>query len=199
MAYRDMDIEVDFGRDRVATLRSALTTLGYKPPADDDCVQRAYVNALKRRVPAWPRAVRVATTLVCPPAHRAGLAEITRKVEAGESIEPHLSRLLVKRDYNDGMLNDWGFHHLHLGSTQDADGFVTRTGPVLFVRFLEHEALFVGVYEHRENPWWDPRVLEAFWANWPEQMARYELRGIAPSRFGCKSTIPARFTRRLVA
>jgi hypothetical protein len=187
MPYSDSDIELDFSEDWLDTIRTALVGLGYKAPNDPEKLQFAYTNLLKRLVPARPRKVHLAKGLLCPPALRAGLAEVTRKIEAGESVEQHLSTLLERRDYNDGMLNDWGLHHLHLGTRSQRRRhrrFTDRTGPILFVRFLRDRALFVGVFEHKATPapFCDIRVLETFWANWPEEMARYELRGIAPSR-----------------
>jgi hypothetical protein len=44
------------------------------------------------------------------------------------------------------MLNDWGIHHLHLGTKISKNtGFVERTGPLLFVKFEKNVAYFIGV------------------------------------------------------
>ena len=69
-----------------------------------------------------------------------------------------------------------------------ADGFVARTGPVLFARFLPDNAYFIAVLDHCSRradasggPWSDIQILESFAAAWPEQMRRFEMPGIAPS------------------
>ena len=186
MAHADADLELDFYADWMATIRGALQALSYQPPADDQDATIAYFNVLKRLVPARPRRVAVAPSLLCPPEVRAGYDEVTRKVIAGESLRPHLSRRLADRDFSDLLLNDWGIHHLHLGTVVQADGFVTRTGPVLFARFLADDAYFIAVPKH--GAWSEVQILELFAASWPDQMARYELRGVAPSRDGKNPT-----------
>jgi hypothetical protein len=191
MAHRDADIELDFEADWTATLRGALKALGYEPPVEDQAAHIAYFNVRKRLVPVRQRKVHEAPSLTCPPEVQAGYEEVRRKVEAGEDLRPHLSRGLVKRDFNDLLLNDWGIHHLHLGTVLEGDGFVKRTGPVLFARFLADDAYFIAVPKHgpgKSDAWSDVQVMECFAAAWPEQMSRYELRGVAPSRSGGNPT-----------
>ena len=60
----------------------------------------------------------------------------------------HLSRKIVDLDYDDDLLNDWDIYHLHLGTNLHIDGFVKRTGPMLFVRFNEQNAYFKNVMGH---------------------------------------------------
>jgi hypothetical protein len=190
MAHADADMALDFYADWMATLRGALQNLAYSPPTDDQDAQIAYFNVFKRLVPVRRRAVHEAPSLVCPAEVQVGYDAVKRKVMAGEDLRPHLSRKLADRDFNDLLLNDWGIHHLHLGTVVEADGFARRTGPVLFARFLVDDAYFIGIPTHgpKASPWSDLKVLERFSETWPDQMSRYELRGIAPTRDGANPT-----------
>jgi hypothetical protein len=176
MAHSDSDLEIDLLADWHDFLRRQLTLRGYPPPAGDRDVDIAFFNLLNRLVPVAPRTIHVARGLSCPAGHEAGYQEVTRKVRDGEDVRAHLSRGLAKLDYNDGLLNDWGIHHLHLGTSLDSDGFVKRTGPVLFARFEAREAFFIGIPQH--GAWSDTRVLEELDKNWPAITDRYVLKGV---------------------
>ena len=79
--------------------------------------------------------------------------------------------------YNDHLLNDWGIHHLHLGTNLEADGFVNRTGALLYVVFRDTldvygegntDAHLIGVMSH--NDFATQELLEITHANWPRLM-----------------------------
>ncbi len=183
MAYADADLVIDFYADWIAILRGELSKRGYENPSAAQDVEIAYFNLRKRLVRARPRNVHEAPTLTCPNEVRVGYDEVVRKVRAGEDVRAHLSRGLAKRDFHDLLLNDWGIHHLHLSTALEPDGFVKRSGPVLFARFGRKDAYFIAVKQHGsgEAPWTDITVLETFAESWPEQMERYELRGLVRS------------------
>jgi hypothetical protein len=94
------------------------------------------------------------------------IAELVRKMEAGEDLKPHLSRAVDtaflstaeraalprhQREQDlDRMLADWGIHHLHLSGVLEADGFVKRSNHLLFAIFGRNDAYLVGVYTHQD-------------------------------------------------
>lgn len=45
-------------------------------------------------------------------------------------------------------LYDWGIHHLYLGETFSAPGYVKRTGPVLFAVFRKNDVYFIDIIDH---------------------------------------------------
>jgi len=79
-------------------------------------------------------------------------------------------------DYEDAMMNDWGIHHLHLGTTVDAGGFVDRTGPVLYARLEPKDVYLLTVMEHGE--WANQQLVQIIHDNWPRLLDRYRLRGV---------------------
>ena len=113
---------------------------------------------------------------VCPPALKAGFDALVRKVEQGDDLRPHLSTLIRKPDLNDPLLNDWGVHHFHLGTTLEPSGFVQRTGPLLFALVRPDDFHIIGVFEHGE--WTRDDIVEVLHSNWPQVLARWRAGGV---------------------
>ena len=86
-------------------------------------------------------------------------------------MNPHLNNA-TKKDKLDGLLYDWGIHHLHLGETFSAPGYVKRTGPVLFAIFRNDNVYFIDIRDH--VGWSDKGLLEIVNENWPELLSIYK-------------------------
>lgn len=113
--------------------------------------------------------------------NRPALEALVTKIEAGESLKPHLSdrvdvahlpgdrtrEKLHLREDRDLMLADWGIHHLHLSTRMRDDGeFVQRTKDLLFAIFTPSDAYLIGIYPH--GSWAAREVLGRVISNWPE-------------------------------
>lgn len=117
-----------------------------------------------------------AKELTCPAPEQAGFDALRKKVEEGADINPHLSRKNQNDpDYDDGLLNDWGIHHLHLGISASPGGPVPRTGPLLFARVTETHLYAINVLAH--GAWTNKHLIEVINSNWPETLAPYKLKG----------------------
>jgi hypothetical protein len=109
------------------------------------------------------------------------IAELVRKMEAGEDLKPHRSRAVDtaflstqeraalprsqrERDL-DRMLADWGIHHLHLSGELEADGFVHRGNELLFAVFGRDHVYLVGIFTHRD--WLHEDLVPVIVRNWP--------------------------------
>jgi hypothetical protein len=173
-----MAFEMDFVGDVTAMLRARLTGLGYQLPANvtAEGIRLRYFNLQHRLISQRPRTVHRANAFACPPGVQAGLNLVEGKLTRGEDLRPHLSRGLLNIDYTDGLLNDWGIYHFHLGTTLDADGFITRTGLLLFARITEDDAYLIDVRAH--GAWTSLSLLQAVHANWPDTLDRFRLRGV---------------------
>jgi hypothetical protein len=77
------------------------------------------------------------------------------------------------------MLNDWGVHHLHLG-TQIKNGFVERAGPLLFARITDEYFYAIDVYDH--HSWTNSEIVDTVHRNWPESVTRWVLQGVQGER-----------------
>lgn len=172
-----MAFELDFVADVTAMLRARLLALGYQlpPTLTDEVVRMRYFNLQHRLISPRPRVVHRANGFTCPANMQAGLAFVEGKITRGDDLRPHLSRGLLNADYSDALLNDWGIYHFHLGTTMDADGFITRTRPLLFARIEENDAYFIDVKAH--GGWSSQDLLRTVHVNWAPTIERFRLRG----------------------
>ena len=131
----------------------------------------SFFNLFRRLIEPRPRAVHVAPTLICPAELEAGFVNVKKKISEGTDLRPHLSTALAKLDYNDSLLNDWGLHHLHLGTRPLKNGFVQRTGPLLFARFEPDNAYLLAVAAH--GAWTNADFIDCLHAYWPEVVRRW--------------------------
>jgi hypothetical protein len=113
-------------------------------------------------------------------AHQTAFDAIAADIAAGNDLGRYLSRAsetayepvtsravrLPRRQDRDLLLADWGIHHLHLSTTLDPDGFVSRTEDLLFAVFVRKGAYLIGIYPH--GSWGLTELLEIFVRNWGE-------------------------------
>jgi hypothetical protein len=180
-----MHIEADFLRDWYELQRKTLEVLGYTLPPDatNEQVSFAFFNVEKRRIEPKPRRVLEASSFVCPQEHQLGYSALRLKIERGEDLRPYLSKGLLKADYDDMLLNDWGIYHLHLGQGPDSkdQSFVARTKEVLFAFFLEDTALVLCLHPHGRGvppPWEKNELISLLRSNWPDVLEKHLLRGM---------------------
>ncbi len=174
------ELTMDLYSDWIEILRRELLAEGYsiEPGESLDDICERYFNVRKRKVAARPRKVLISEEFTYPPQYQNGLDLIKRKIENGDDLTPHLScKVITKPDYDDALLNDWGIHHLHLGTEIEDDGFVTRTGPVLYVLFADDLAYFISVMPH--GSWSNREIITIIHRNWPESIEKFLMRGIS--------------------
>jgi hypothetical protein len=172
-----MQLNVNFESDGIGLLRQRLQAAGYSEAglADGD-VPIAYFNAARRRVPICPRMIKRSQEFACPIRHQAGLTKLETAVRDGDDLKPWLSRRLKSMAANDPLLNDWAIYHLHLGTTQENDGFIARTGDVLFARIIRDAFYEIQIYPHQQ--WSNLGVVEIIHENWPDTIKTFEVTGV---------------------
>ena len=189
-------VKINVLRDVVEIFRTQLVQVGYSAKdvygiAGDEELLTAYYNATRRIVGAWPRTVHRAIGFVSPKDkdQARALATIEQKIRNGESVVPYLSRKIRDLSYNDILFNDWGIHHFHLGTTVEADGFVKRTGPLLYVVFGDTidfhntgntDAHLLTVMGH--NDFATQVLVEIMHENWPELLSQFNTPGVNGDR-----------------
>jgi hypothetical protein len=99
-----------------------------------------------------------------------------QKVANGDPLRPHQSKLAANADYNDGLLNDWGIDHFHLGTTLRADGWIERSGPLLYALVTESDFYCIAVQAH--GAWTQQQMIETIHANWPSSIAASRMQGV---------------------
>lgn len=175
---------MNFITDVYALLVQRLRGLGYAPRALTGVpyadAHGAYIdlaNAKARRIAAQARRVRLSTELVarepCLSSDtRDGLLSLAYDLAFGRDVTSKLSRGVKKRGGKDELLWDWDIHHLHLGARLEKDGFVERTGDLLFVLVRPATAYLIDVRPH--GAWADDELVEIIHRNWPHEISRFK-------------------------
>lgn len=171
------DVQIDFIRDFNMNLKRQLEGLGFKDNVSckDACFQ--LLNLKRRLVSQKPRKVLLSKEFTCPEYLKEGLNLLKEKIEKGENIQHHLSKGILDLNYHDDLLNDWGIHHLHLGTQFGQDKrFIKRTGPVLFARFDNDYAYFINVMKH--GNWANQGLVKIIHRNWPDSIKQFRMDGV---------------------
>lgn len=176
-----MGIEITFRfRETLANIfKREIEELGFDTSSltTSDDVLQSYCSYTYRLIEKRPRAIYKATSFACPAEVEIGLKWLEEKIRKGESVNPHLNSA-TKKDKLDGLLYDWGIHHLHLGETFSAPGYVKRTGPVLFAIFRKNNVYFIDIRDH--VGWSDKGLLDIVNENWSELLSIYKMEGVKP-------------------
>ncbi|MGB7748091.1 MAG: hypothetical protein WBN75_12475 [Verrucomicrobiia bacterium] len=179
---KTMELEMDFQSDLVNIQKNELTGMGYAipPTLAPREVSLLFFNALLRRIPSRPRKIWQSREFQCPVRLKSGLAWLETKIAKGDDLNPHLSRKIVKLDYDDALLNDWGIYHFHLGTTFKANGLVEGTDLVLFARVTPDD--FYAICTAAHGTWSDLNLIEILHTNWPDSIRQFrcdEIRSLA--------------------
>jgi hypothetical protein len=182
MEERNLDIQINLWNDFVAHAKAEIRSAGFAnlDNFSEDEVVLGFLNLQRRRVSSSPRRVLKANCFSVQAAHQIALDRICTLILQGDDITPYLSRR-INEQYHDSMLNDWGIHHLHLGEAVDPDGFIARTGPLLFIRFTDSIAFLIGVYDH--HSWTKQAIVETIHSNWPNSISNYQLQNTNGLRY----------------
>lgn len=176
-------VQADLFEDFADILRGKLKKAGFSGiSSDPNVVCRRFENYQRRRVSVQPRDVHRAQPFHFPSESefseqelRSRVDAVAEKAEEGRDINPYLSRKLSNVSYNDGILNDWGIHHFHLGDKIESDGFIERTGELLYARVTDDDFYMIGVYGHDSFSKKD--LISVEHNNWPEEIERFKLPG----------------------
>ncbi len=150
-------------------------------PLGDLLIQ--YLNWTGRRVDQRPRRAHLSTPLTDSQSyqdHRTLVDAVVAEIEAGDDLTPRLSRGIGRayvpvaqrrpkhnqRPDLDLLVAAWGIHHLHISANMDADGFVERGDPLLFVKLTVDDAYLIQLLDH--GSWTDRTLFEICVREWPQ-------------------------------
>lgn len=147
---------------------------------DDVQLMRLFFATYRRFVQSTPRTISRSRQFVCPPMHAKAVANIETVISQGSLLTPHLSRRVKLLEYDDLLLNDWGIHHLHLGTVLEPDGFVSRTSDLLYVYFEATDAYLIEIRGHSDFACQD--LLQGIHESWPHLISKYRMNGTIANR-----------------
>ena len=119
-----------------------------------------------------PRTVLESRDLSVPQVYQSAYQAIISDIENGKDLKKYQSRNLKKLDYDDDMLSHWGIQHFHLGQDLEDDGYVKRTGDLMFIHFSGTNAHILGLFNH--GSWVDLDIIEILHENWPQELAVFK-------------------------
>jgi hypothetical protein len=173
-------IEIALKRDWANHLRCELATDGVHLPRSmsDDQVCVKYYGYQMRFPPARARVIHQPKGFACPAPCAQGLAELEKKITAGDDLRPHLSKGTVDLSNQDLMFLEWGIYHFHLGLGPDPKDpqYIARTGNLLYARLTADAAYFIGVFEH--GAWSNDDLVRVFHDNWPASTQDSRMLGV---------------------
>jgi hypothetical protein len=171
-------IQAEFWKDYITSIKQELLKAGMSLDGTekDEKIFIAFYNRAARGLPPRPRSVYTPKNFLIPAEHQNAIADIQLEITNGTNLNPRLSKLIKDWEYVDRMLADFGIHHLHLGSRIEADGFVTRGGPLLYARFDSDNAYLLAILGH--NEWTNQELIEIIHENWPETIVHLKIPGL---------------------
>jgi hypothetical protein len=174
-------LKANFEADWISQMRSHLVNIQGWPAAevaslDNREVRLRYFDAMRRRIAPRPRLLKIADDFLCPPLQLPGWQLLQQRVQKGEDLNPNLSKRHASLLNLDGLLNEWGVHHFHLGVGPDAKepAYVGRTGPLLYALVTDEVFLAINIYTHASFE--DSAIVESIHRNWPDMISRYRLK-----------------------
>lgn len=137
-----------------------------------------FFDSIRRAIQAKPRKIKISDRFAYPAKYEAGWLNLQRKIKLGESLRPHLSKDHLSLRNSDGLLDDWGVHHFHLGLLPHSKcpDLVERTPPVVFAFVTDDTFYAINTFEH--EGWTNTEIVETLHQNWPEAISRYVIHGI---------------------
>lgn len=176
-------LNYDFEHDVYLSAKRYIAKLSYTPLEDCDATEllSQMFNILRNYITPKPRKVHIAKGLRFPREYLTGVNRVIDEITNGVNLTPRCSRKQLSRQgYTDGMLLDWGIHHLHIGtgkiSNGKSKGLIEGGKYILFCYFHDNDAYLIGLYDHKS--WTKTHVLEVVANNWDFILEPYHLRGV---------------------
>ena len=181
--------------DLADIIKSQLADQGIRSPEDADIwsLTSRWLEMRIRRIEPFPRAVylsdeihhslgRLASSRDAKNLEAWGTVFYLRHAfQQGCSVIPFLTNRVDDTEKTDGLLWDYGIHHLHLSRKTGKDGFVERTDQLLFAIVSDEAAYFVDVRPHRDQgfEWVRQDLLVIVHRNWPSLIETRVLHGVS--------------------
>lgn len=149
-----------------------LLAQGFAVDASKDAltVFRVFFEISGRTIRSRPRPVHWSRELEAKPLtdnHKNALLCIQTESLAGEDLNPRYSRQQWDPNFSDGLLNDWGIHHFHLGAHGEGPmGLAGSTQELLYAFVRSDGIYFIDLLTHDDFATYD--LIEIVHKNWPE-------------------------------
>ncbi len=164
-------MRTDFEADLLSFVVSELKTMNVVPPSNDVKACALLLFKLQRRCPIpIPRRTEYAASFNVPEDLQSGFDGLCLAIHQGQSLFPYLSRSTFSVDKSDGLLDDWGILHFHLGSERLPSGLIKGTKTIAFGLVRPDAVYFLETQPHGQgysDVWVREKLIHIIEENWP--------------------------------
>lgn len=172
----NISITDSFKKDFADICRKELEDVGFVTSSiSDKDIAIRYFTIFLRLIVSKPRKIVKSKDFSCPCDLQKGLSILEEKIVNGYSLLPHQSKSIIKLSTEDLLLYTWSIHHFHLGESVESDGFIKRTGPVLFAYVTDDTFYMIGIKNH--GTWSDKNLIQTIYDNWPNLLQKWKIDG----------------------
>ena len=121
-----------------------------------------YLNYQAKLVRATSRKVTYSKEFSVSPENQKGFDSLCNLLTTGKNVNAYLSKSSLSAKRIDGMLDNFGIKHFHLGDTIE-NGFIKRTKEIALGLVTDEEVFFILSKNHgkgHSNTWYETDVLE---------------------------------------
>lgn len=164
-------MRTDFEADLLTFVVSELKKLNVVAPNRDVTACALLLFKLQRRCPvATPRRTECAASFSVPADLKSGFDGLCLAIHQGQPLFPYLSRSMFSIDKADGLLDDWGILHFHLGTERLPNGLIKGTKTVAFGLVQTDCIYFLDALPHgpgHGDVWVRDKLIHTIEENWP--------------------------------
>ena len=172
-----MKININLFQDWMNLLKNELEEVGYDMSnIENEKIPIIYYSLKISLIEMKPREIKVSKEFHYPKNLEKGWGVLKNNIESGRNLNIHLGRGIKKLENQDGLLNSWGVYHFHLGEDLKDDGFIERTGPLVFAMVRYDTVYVIGIYNHGD--WYKQEIVQIIHDNWPEVIKEYQIYGM---------------------
>ena len=121
-----------------------------------------YLNYQAKLVRSTSRKITCSKEFSVSPENQKGFDNLCNMLATGENVNEYLSKLSLSANRIDGMMDNFGIKHFHLGDTIE-NGFIKRTQEIALGLVTDKEVFFILSKNHGKghgNIWYEKDVLE---------------------------------------
>ncbi|HDL5699320.1 TPA: hypothetical protein PXE99_001131 [Mannheimia haemolytica] len=136
-----------------------------------------YLNYANKLITPKLRKISISKNFCISENNKTGFQLLVNKLEQGQDVNSHLSKLTGNAEYIDYLLDGYGIKHFHLGIAEK-DNFVERTGELALAFVTEDEIFFITSKGHGDDTWYGKDVLEIIHEERPDLIEHAKVKGI---------------------
>lgn len=136
-----------------------------------------YLNYFNKLISNHKRKVSCSKCFKVSDENESGLNKLIKKMEKGEDVNCHLSKLISNAENIDYLLDGYGIKHFHLGVEKEGN-FIKRTGELALGFITKEEVFFITTKNHGDDTWYGKDVLEILHKERPDLIEHTKVRGV---------------------